>query len=300
MGSDAEGEHEPVLLAEVMEWLAVKPGALYVDGTLGLGGHTREILARSAPEGRVIGVDRDEEALDRARLKLRDEESRLEFIHADYRDLPAELDARGLRPDGILLDLGIGSHQLDAPERGFSFRHDGPLDMRFDRSQGRTAADLVNRLPVKELADVLFFFGEERASRRIAHAIVDARRVRAFRTTAELAEVVRRAAPRSRRGLDPATRTFQALRIRVNGELDALGAAVQALCERLAPGGRFVAISFHSLEDREVKLALRELARGSYELLTRKPLRATQAEQQRNRRSRSARLRALERMEEAA
>jgi 16S rRNA (cytosine1402-N4)-methyltransferase len=291
--------HQPVLLDETMELLAVRPGGLYVDGTVGLGGHAEEILRRSAPDGRVIAFDRDPAALAAAGERLAPFGARVRFEHADYREIPARLGATA--PDGILVDMGVSSMQLDDPERGFSFSASGPLDMRMDPTQGFTAADLVNRLPEKELADVIYRFGEEHASRQIARAIVEARRRRQLSTTTELAEVVRRAAGRSRRaGLDPATLTFQALRIHVNGELEALAETIERLAAVLAPGGRFAAIAFHSLEDREVKHTFRSLARGSFRLITRKPVRPTDEETRRNPRSRSARLRALERSEEAA
>jgi 16S rRNA (cytosine1402-N4)-methyltransferase len=291
--------HQPVLLEESMELLAVKPGGLYVDGTVGLGGHAEEVLRRSAPDGRLVAFDRDPAALAAAGERLAPFGPRVRFEHADFREIPARLG--GEAADGILVDMGVSSMQLDDAERGFSFSLDGPLDMRMDPTQGFTAADLVNRLPEKELADVIYRFGEEHASRQIAHAIVEARRRRQFTTTMELAEVVRRAAGRSRRaGLDPATLTFQALRIHVNGELEALAETMERLAGVLATRGRLVAIAFHSLEDREVKHTFRSLARGDFRLLTKKPLRPTDEETRRNPRSRSARLRGLERIEAAA
>ena len=285
-------DHQSVLLDEAMELLAVRPGGLYVDGTLGLGGHAAEILRRSAPEGRVIGFDRDPEALGRAREALAGFAPRVRFVHGNFREAPKVLGEE--KADGILLDLGVSSLQLDRAERGFSFRQDGPLDMRMDQSDGPTAADLVNRLPEDELANLIYRLGEERASRRIARAIVAARQRRHLETTGELAEVVRRSAGRSRRpGLDPATCTFQALRIAVNGELDDLEGALQALARCLAPGGRLVVIAFHSLEDRPVKHTFRELARDGFTVLTKKAVRPSEAETRDNPRARSARLRAL-------
>jgi 16S rRNA (cytosine1402-N4)-methyltransferase len=288
-------EHTSVLLVETLELLAVRPGGLYVDGTLGLGGHAAEILRRAAPEGRVIGFDRDQEALGRARETLAEFAPRVRFVHGDFREAPLALGAE--KADGILLDLGVSSLQLDRAERGFSFRHDGPLDMRMDQSEGPTAALLVNRLPEDELADLIYRLGEERASRRIARAIVVARQKRHLETTGELAEVVRRAAGRARRaGLDPATCTFQALRIAVNGELDDLEGALQALARCLAPQGTLAVIAFHSLEDRPVKQTFRALAGGGgFSLLTRKPVRPSETETRTNPRARSARLRALRR-----
>jgi 16S rRNA (cytosine1402-N4)-methyltransferase len=286
------GGHEPVLLHEALELLAVRPGGLYVDGTVGLGGHAAEVLRRSAPDGRLLGLDRDGETLERARGHLEEFGSRVRLEQADFREIPERVG--GEAPAGVLLDLGVNSVQLDTAERGFSFRSEGPLDMRLDRASGYTAADVVNDLPEKELADVIYRYGEERASRHIAHAIVNARRRSPLRTTTELAEVVRRAAGRSRRpGLDPATLTFQALRIYVNRELDRLGEALREIAATLAPGGRLAVIAFHSLEDREVKQTFRDLHRHGFLLLTRKPLRAGEEEVRRNPRARSARLRGL-------
>src|SRR5687768_4557198 len=288
-----------------MELLAVKSTGLYVDGTLGLGGHSAEILRRSAPAGRLIALDRDAEVLEEARAVLAPFGERARLVHANHRDIPAVLGSE--RADGILLDLGVSSVQLDRAERGFSFQQEGPLDMRMDRSQGETAADVVNRMREADLADLIYAYGEERASRRIAKAIVAARRQQRLTTTSELAAIVRRNAGRSPRprpgrgpGIDPATRTFQALRIHVNRELEGLGAFLAELASCLAPGGRLVVIAFHSLEDREVKLAFRALDRHGFSILTKKPVRPGEAETTRNPRSRSARLRGLQRDLEAA
>ena len=288
-----DAAHKPVLLAVALELLDVKPGGFYVDGTLGLAGHACEILRRSAPHGTLLGLDRDAESLELARESLAPFGARAELAHADFRELPQLLGGR--EPDGILLDLGVSSLQLDTPERGFSFRHAGPLDMRLDRTHGITAAELVNRLPERELADLIHRYGEERAARRIARALVAARRQRRIGTTLELAEVVRRSAGRARPGLDAATLTFQALRIHVNRELEGLGQALDATARTLAPGGRLAVIAFHSLEDREVKRAFRALAGEGFRLLTRKPVRPDAAECTENPRARSARLRVLER-----
>lgn len=277
-----------------MEALAVSPGGLWVDGTVGLGGHAREILRRSAPDGRLLGVDRDGQALAIAAQRLAGFGPRVRLAQADHRDLPGLLGEE--RPRGVLLDLGVSSLQLDAAARGFSFQREGPLDMRMDQGQGVTAAELVNRLPERELADLIYKWGEERGSRRVARAIAHARARAPLRTTAELAAVVRRALPRPRRGgIDPATRTFQALRIAVNRELAGLGESLAALAGRLAVGGRLAVIAFHSLEDREVKQSFRALAASGFRLLTRKPVRPGADEERRNPRSRSARLRAIER-----
>jgi 16S rRNA (cytosine1402-N4)-methyltransferase len=297
MGSDAG--HTSVLLAETLELLAVRPGGLWVDGTVGLGGHAEAILRASAPDGRLLGLDRDSETLERARERLAQFGDRVRLEHADYREIEQRLgDARA---DGILLDLGISSAQLDDPERGFSFQAEGPLDMRLDRSHGETAEEVVNRTRERELADLIFAYGDEHASRRIARAIVYERERERIRSTTRLAEIVRRAAPRSRRpGLHPATRTFQALRIRVNRELDGLGEALERAAARLAPGGRLAVIAFHSLEDRAVKQAFRSLAARGFGALTKKPLRPGEDETRRNPRARSACLRALAREEAVA
>ncbi len=297
MGSDAI--HVPVLLAETLELLAVKPGGLWVDGTVGLGGHAEAVLRASAPDGRLLGLDRDGETLERAKKRLAAFGGRARLEPGDHREIPQRLGEE--RADGILLDLGISSAQLDDPERGFSFQAEGPLDMRMDRSRGETAADLVNRMRERDLADLIYAYGEEPASRRIARAIVEARARQPIATTTELADVVRRAAGRSRRpGLHPATRTFQALRIRVNGELDGLGEALERAASCLRPGGRLVVIAFHSLEDRAAKEAFRALAARGFRPLTRKPVRPGEAEVRVNPRARSARLRALVREEAAA
>jgi 16S rRNA (cytosine1402-N4)-methyltransferase len=283
--------HEPVLLAEALELLAVSPHGLYLDGTVGLGGHSEEILRRSAPDGRVFGVDRDGETLALAAERLRPFGDRVRLLQADFRELPALVGAEA--PAGILLDLGISSAQLDDPERGFAFQAEGPLDMRMDRRGGESAAEVVNRATERELADLIYAFGEEPASRRIARAIVAARRADRIRTTAQLAAIVRGAGPHGRPGLHPATRTFQALRIRVNRELQGLGEAITSLARLLRPKGRMAVIAFHSLEDREVKQAFRALAREGFELLTKKPLGPADEEVHRNPRARSARLRGL-------
>jgi 16S rRNA (cytosine1402-N4)-methyltransferase len=287
----------PVLLEEALELLGVKPGGHYVDGTVGLGGHASAILARSAPSGELLAVDRDSETLEETRELLAPFGARVRLLHADYREIPGLL--AGEARDGILLDLGVSSIQLDRPERGFSFRTEGPLDMRMDRTGGRTAEELVNRTHEEELADLIYRFGEERASRRVARAIVAARKSSRIRTTTDLASIVRKSVGRGRPGFDSATRTFQALRIAVNQELEGLSQALEALAACLKPGGRLVVIAFHSLEDREVKVTFRGLAQRGFRLLTRKPVRPGPEETAGNPRSRSARLRALSR-EEAA
>ncbi len=296
---ESDAGHVPVLLEETLELLAVSPGGLWVDGTLGLGGHAEAVLRATAPDGRLVGFDRDQEALERAGARLGPFGARVRLEHADYREIPQRLGDE--LASGILLDLGVSSLQLDDAERGFSFQREGPLDMRMDRSARGTAAELVNRMRESELADLIHEYGEEPFSRRIARAIVRAREAEPIETTTRLAEIVRRAAPRSRRpGFHPATRTFQALRIRTNRELDGLGEAIPRAAACLRSGGRLVVIAFHSLEDRAVKQAFRSLAGCGFSLLTRKPLRPGEAELRKNPRARSARLRALRREEAAA
>lgn len=294
--------HEPVMVAEVLQLLDPKRGGTFVDCTVGFAGHTRALLEAGAD--RVLGFDRDPGALARAAESLAPFHDRVELIHADFRELASRLDQRGIAAiDGLLADLGVSSWQLDAPERGFSFRADGPLDMRMDTSQGATAADLLRDVREEELADLIYGYGEERFSRRIARAIVEARRTEPIVTTGRLADLVRRAVPR--RGyqrIDPATRTFQALRIWVNRELDGLDTFIRDAARRLRmggekSGGRMAIISFHSLEDRIVKHTLRELDReqGLLTVLTKRPLEAGEEETDRNPRARSAKLRAAER-----
>lgn len=287
--------HESVLLDETLRWLAVKSGGRYFDGTVGLGGHAAAILEQSAPDGTLIGMDRDTEALDKAATRLAPFGPRAMLHHGDFRQAASILGDIAL--DGALVDLGTSSLQLRDPDRGFSFRGEAPLDMRMDRTGGETAAQALRRLSEKELADVLHFYGEEPFARRIARTIVETRRSAPLRTTGDLANLVRRVAPRSGRpGHDAATRTFQALRIYVNDELVGLAAAFTQLAQRLAVGGRLVVIAFHSLEDRASKQALRDLPRASFQVLTRKPLRPSDIEAQRNPSARSARLRAVERI----
>jgi 16S rRNA (cytosine1402-N4)-methyltransferase len=286
--------HDPVLLEESLLFLRPERGGTYVDCTLGLGGHTEALVSRGAT--RVIGIDRDAEALAIARERLGPVAGRVELVHADYRTLPAVLSKRGITAvDGILADLGVSSLQFESEGRGFSFRRDEPLDMRMDRSSGPTAADLVNAARETELADVIFRYGEDRQSRRIARAIVASRPVT---TTGALAAIVRRAIPgRGWQRIDPATRTFQALRIWINGELEDLDTFVRRAAGHLAPAARLCVISFHSLEDRIVKHTMRGLASEENELriLTKKPIVPDDAEVGRNPRARSAKLRAIER-----
>jgi 16S rRNA (cytosine1402-N4)-methyltransferase len=285
--------HVPVLLQETMELLRPVPGGVYVDGNLGLGGHSGEILRRSSPDGRVVGFDCDGVALAVARQRLAPFGERLIACHRNFTAMAETLKELGITAvDGILLDLGVSSLQLDTPARGFSFRSGGPLDMRMDPSQGETAADLLNRLSEADLADIFYHFGEERQARRIAAAVVEFRHREVLATTDQLATLIERAIPRKfhPRDIHVATRSFQALRIAVNRELDNLVQALASGSRLLKEGGRFCVISFHSLEDRLVKRAF--LADQRLRVLTRKPVRPSEQECQENPRSRSARLRA--------
>jgi 16S rRNA (cytosine1402-N4)-methyltransferase len=296
-GSGGVPVHVPVLLSEILEYLRPLPNGTYVDATLGGGGIAEAIVRATAPGGRLVGFDRDRDALAAVGERLAAEAPRLSLVWGSFADLPVHLDRLGVESvDGIVADLGLSSIQLDDPARGFTFLHEGPLDMRFDRSEGTTAADLVNQMEERQLAEILREYGEERRAKAIARRIVARRPVR---TTAELRRAVVSVLGPRRHGIDPATRTFQALRIAVNGELDALGRFLDAAPERLRIGGRLVVVSYHSLEDRAVKLAFRARARGegepSYRILTKKPVIASESEIARNRRARSAKLRALER-----
>jgi 16S rRNA (cytosine1402-N4)-methyltransferase len=288
--------HEPVMVREVLEHLAPSRGGLFVDCTVGLGGHARALLEAGAT--RVVGLDRDPAALAHAGTRLAPFGARAELVHSDYRALPQVLDARGIaQVDGVLADLGVSSMQLDAEGRGFSFRRDEALDMRMDTTAGPTAAEALRTIDEKALADLIYEFGEERHSRRVARAIVGARGQRAIETTGQLAEIVRRAIPRKGYSrIDPATRTFQAIRIWVNRELDGLDAFLAAAAGRLAAGGRLTVITFHSLEDRIVKHTLRALqAEGTIAVRTKRPAVPAETEVARNPRARSAKLRAAER-----
>jgi 16S rRNA (cytosine1402-N4)-methyltransferase len=289
------GAHEPVMVAEVLELLQPSRGGLFVDCTVGFGGHSRALLEAGA--GHVLALDRDPKALALAREALAAFDGRVELVHADYRELDRVLDERGIaRVAGVLADLGVSSMQFDAEGRGFSFRRDEPLDMRMDQSQGPSVADLLRGVDETELADVIFRFGEERASRRVARAIVHARRESAIETTGRLAAIVRRAVPhKGHQRIDPATRTFQALRIWVNRELEGLDAFLANAARRLLANARLAVITFHSLEDRIVKHTFRALekAEGGLRILTKRPLVPSDEEVARNPRARSAKLRAI-------
>ena len=292
--------HVPVLLEEVLEYLNVRPGGVICDATLGLAGHSSEIAKRLGGRGKLIGFDRDPEAMEAAKVRLEevraelgDEMPEVVFEPRAFSEASSVIEPGSL--DGLLADFGVSSLQLDEAHRGFSFRTDGPLDMRMDTRTGETAEQVVNQEDENELADLIYEFGEERRSRRIARAIV---RARPITTTAELAQIVSAAAP-SMKGdkIHPATRTFQALRIRVNNELGEIQSLLKSAGSLLKPGGRLVLISFHSLEDRLVKDAFREAGRAKvFEVLTKKPVVAGEQEQMRNPRSRSAKMRAAQKI----
>ena len=284
------------MVAEVLEHLAPSRGGTFVDCTVGLGGHARALLEAGA--SRLIGLDRDTAALAHARTALSEFGDRVELVHSDYRRLNDVLDARGITTvDGVLADLGVSSMQLDSPGRGFSFRQDDPLDMRMDTTAGPTAAESIRDVDERTLADLIYEFGEERHSRRIARAIVAARQREAIETTGQLADAVRRAIPRKGYSrIDPATRTFQAIRIWVNSELDGLDTFLGDAARRLGEGGRMVVITFHSLEDRIAKHTLRALQDEviGLRIRTKRPMVPSEAEVERNPRARSAKLRAAE------
>jgi 16S rRNA (cytosine1402-N4)-methyltransferase len=301
---DGRGQagHVPVLLQEAIEFLAVQRGGTYLDATVGLGGHSSEIAKRLGAAGHLIGSDKDPAALTRARAQLQGSAGQdwptITLIHGSFAEVGERIGPASL--DGLLADLGVSSLQLEDPARGFSFQAEGPLDMRMNPMSGETAEQVVNHISERELADVIYEFGEERRSRRIARAIV---RSRPIRTTRQLVDVILAAARPMKLGrhehdrIHPATRTFQALRIFVNHELDDLRALLEAAPRVLKPGGRLVVISFHSLEDRIVKHALRDAAKqGQYRLLTKKPVTAAEEERDRNPRSRSAKMRAAEKL----
>ncbi|MFN6192126.1 MAG: 16S rRNA (cytosine(1402)-N(4))-methyltransferase RsmH [Planctomycetia bacterium] len=287
--------HTSVLPAEVMSFLGVKPGMRVVDGTLGGGGHTRLLAEAVGPDGLVIAVDRDPVAIDRGARELAGLPVR--FAQANFRDIPEVLDALSLDAvDAVLLDVGLSSDQLSDESRGFSFESDGPLDLRFDPTEGEPAWRMVNRMKPESLADIIFEYGEERFSRRIARRIAAVREKQPIRTAREFARIVTSAIPKQHPPprIHPATRTFQALRIAVNEELKSLRIALERIPTRLVPGGRLAVISFHSLEDRLVKQAFRNTQ--VWECLTRSPIEASNEEVLRNPRSRSAKLRAAARL----
>jgi 16S rRNA (cytosine1402-N4)-methyltransferase len=290
-------QHKPVLVEETIGWLAIKPGGLYVDATVGLAEHAIEIVRRLGPGGRLLGLDQDAQALGIADGRLAEFRDKVTLVHANFSQISEVFAERGLPPaDGVLADLGVSSMQLDLGERGFSFRSRGPLDMRMDRDAEETAADIVNTAEEKALADLLYQYGEERDSRRIARKIV---RARPIRDTEHLATVVAGArSVRGRQKLHPATKTFLALRIAVNREMEALGQFLSRVPATLSPGGRWVMLSYHSLEDRQVKQRFQSLAQeGTLKILTKKVIQASDAEVAANPRARSVKMRAAEKIE---
>ena len=309
-----EFSHKPVMLAECIEALDIKPNGIYLDGTMGGGGHSREIAKRLTAGGRLIAVDRDADAHEAARERLREHIDRVTFIRDDFKNACADLDELGIGGlDGVLLDLGVSSWQLDSAERGFSYMKDAPLDMRMDRSAGESAYEVVNGYTESELVRILREYGEEKLAGRIAARIVREREKAPIRTTLQLAELVAGCYPAATRHKfgNPAKRTFQAIRIEVNGELEGLSEAVTALARRLVPGGRMAVITFHSLEDRIVKNAFRQMSLSctcppdfpvcvcgkvkEVELVNSKPITASAAELRENPRAESAKLRIIRR-----
>ena len=310
-----EFAHIPVMLNECLEGLNIKADGTYVDGTVGGAGHSIEIVKRLSENGRLICVDKDEDALKAAGERLAPYKDRVTFIHDDYKNLVNELDSIGIgKVDGILLDLGVSSYQLDNAERGFSYMKDAPLDMRMDRYQRISAHEVVNGYTESELARILFDYGEEKLARQIARNIVRARSEKPIETTLELAKIVEDTYPAKTRWKfgHPAKRTFQAIRIEVNDELSSLGEAVTAMARRLEKGGRMAVITFHSLEDRIVKSAFKELSLActcppdfpvcvcgkvqEVELVNKKPITASEEELENNSRSQSAKLRVIEKL----
>jgi 16S rRNA (cytosine1402-N4)-methyltransferase len=308
-----DDEHIPVMAKEVLDLLQCNPGGVYVDATVGLGGHSLAILERIQPGGLLVGIDRDKESLEKAQVRLRPFADSVRLFHDNYKNLPLILNNLATKPvDGILLDLGVSSYQLLSQERGFSFQSDAPLDMRMDRTQQWNAADLVNNLPESELAGIIYRYGEERLSRRIASAIVQERARAPITRCAQLASIITRSFKARQQGIHPATRTFQALRIAVNEELEGMEEFLAEAFSFLKPGGRIVVIAFHSLEDRIVKRAFRKLAGQCIcdapaelcrcprqilaHLITPRPITPGPEELALNPRARSARVRSLERI----
>ena len=307
--------HKPVLLDECLDALAIRPDGIYLDGTLGRAGHSLEIVRRLTEGGRLIGVDRDETALAAAEERLAEFRERVTLVHSNFSCIHEILDSLGLdKIDGMLFDLGVSSPQLDDAERGFSYMNDAPLDMRMDRTAALTARDVVNTWPYEELRRILFEYGEERYAPVIAKHIVREREISPIETTGQLTDIIKKAMPPAalREKQHPAKRSFQAIRIAVNGELDELEPMMEAAADRLNPGGRLAVISFHSLEDRIIKKTMQRLATGctcppefpvcvcgkqpKMKLVTRKPVVSTAAELEYNPRARSAKLRVAEKV----
>jgi len=294
--------HTPVMLAEVLQYLNLHPGQTIIDGTVGMGGHSLEIVKRIAPGGKLIAIDRDKESLDMAQARLKDFSEQAQFVYGNFSEMDEIVKRLKVdRIDGILLDLGVSTFQLTQADRGFSFTREGPLDMRLDRNSYISAYDLVNNLNEEEISNLLWSFGEERWHNRIARRVVEERQKQPITTTAELSEIVMRAIPPRFRKfhyrIHPATRTFQAVRIAVNRELEVLEQVLAKSIPLLSPGGRICVISFHSLEDRVVKWAFRKAAaEGVLTILTPKPLTPTESEARENPSSRSSKFRAAEKI----
>lgn len=318
MANQGPHGHVPVMREEVLELLACHAGGFYVDGTAGGGGYAEAILQRTEPDGILLALDWDADAIERVRDRLHSYQQRVLLEKSSFADLPFVLERLGFdleTVDGVVIDLGVSTFQLEDPKRGFSFLHDGPLDMRMDRSLNQTASDLVNTLSESELADLIFHFGEEKWARRIARAIISRRRLQPILRTVELAGVVVEVVPKTKdsRRIHPATRTFQALRMAVNQDLESLENFLSRVLNVLKPGGRLCIVAFHSLEDRLVKIKFRQWAKSCrcprelltcecegqplVRLLTKKPLRPVETEVEANPRARSARLRAIEKIQ---
>lgn len=287
--------HEPVMVAEILASMGLERGMNVLDATVGLGGHSEVFLSRICPGGTLVGTEWDEQMLAQAERRLHFSDCRVVLRRTDFRAAPAILDELGLRVHGALFDLGLNSAQIDDPSRGLSFREDGPLDMRQDRTSGEPASALLNRWTAAQIERALREYGDERFARRIAARIVETRKRTPLRTTKQLADCVTASIPRAlqEKRIHPATRTFQAIRIAVNREFDGLGEAIAQVAHRLSPGGVLVVLSYHSGEDRIVKNLFRDLSREGYATLYEKPLQPSESEQSRNPRSRSAKLRAI-------
>lgn len=296
----AEKIHIPVMFQEVIDYLKLSPGKIIVDATIGTGGHSKGILEHIMPGGKLIGIDRDQDSLAIARQRLSDFGPACEFVYGNFVDMDNILENLNIKKiDGVLFDLGLSSYQLEDPNRGFSFQYEGPLDMRFDRNSFISAYDLINNLNEEEISAMLWTFGEERWHNRIAHFLVEEREKRAITTTRELSDIVVRAIPHKYRHyrIHPATRTFQALRIAVNRELETIGTGISKAIELLDSWGRICVISFHSLEDRIVKFSFRKFAAwGTIKIITPKPLTPQVAEMRENPASRSSKLRVAEKL----
>ena len=310
-----EFKHVSVLLNESIEFLNIKPDGVYVDGTLGGGGHSFKILEKLSEKGRLIVIDQDEDALNHSRVKLLEYKDKMSFVHNNFSNIQVILDELNIdKIDGMIMDLGVSSYQLDEPLRGFSYMHDAFLDMRMDRRRTKTAHDVVNRYDEKKLSEIFYEYGEERWAKRIAEFVVSQRKVKSIDTTFELVSVIKKAIPKGARedGPHPAKRTFQAIRIEVNAELEILKQAINDITDRLKTGGRIAVITFHSLEDRIIKNAFRDLENPctcppkfplcvckktpQVKVITRKPILPNEEELEENHRARSAKLRVVEKI----